>query len=80
MMREMRKLNLSSQQQAQIKQIVTQFRQTHPRGTEPSAQDRQQLHQQIMNVLTPAQQAQFKADMQRERQERMPSSGSTPQP
>ena len=80
MMREMRKLNLSSQQQAQIKQIVTQFRQTHPRGTEPSVQDRQQLHQQIMNVLTPAQQAQFKADMQRERQERMPSTGSTPQP
>lgn len=66
-MREVRKLNLSSQQQSQIRQLMQNFRAAHPRGSEPDPQARQQLHAQILRVLTPQQQAQLKADMQQMR-------------
>jgi Spy/CpxP family protein refolding chaperone len=68
-MREMRELNLSAQQQSQIQQLVQQFRQAHPRGSAPDPQARKDLRAKIMAVLTPAQQAQLKADEQKRRDE-----------
>ena len=68
-MREMRELNLSAQQQSQIQQLVQSYRQAHPRGSAPDPQARKDLRTKIMAVLTPAQQAQLKADEQKRRDE-----------
>ena len=73
----LRGVNLSDQQKTQIKQIMDQFRQAHPRGSAPDPQARQQLRQQIMNVLTTDQQAQVKANFQQMRQ-RHQEQGETP--
>ena len=56
-------VNLTAQQKTQIQQIITQFHQQHPQGSEPDPQAREAVHAQIMNVLTPQQQAQVKANM-----------------
>lgn len=61
-MREMRSLDLSAQQQAQIKQLMAQYRQSHPRGSAPDPQARKDLRTKVMAVLTPAQQQKLKAD------------------
>lgn len=63
-MHAMQGLNLSADQQSRLKALMTQYRAAHPKGSEPDAQARQTLHQQMMDVLTPAQQAQFKSNMQ----------------
>ena len=81
----MRNLNLTSQQQSQIRQLMQQYRAAHPEGSQPDPQARQQLRSQIMNILTPQQQAQFKSDMQRMRSQHPGGDGdafprSTPQP
>lgn len=68
-MREMRELNLTTQQQTQIQNLVQAYRQAHPRGSTPDRQARKDLRTKIMAVLTPAQQAQLKADEQKRRQE-----------
>ena len=68
-MREMRSLNLSTQQQAQIKQLMTQYRQSHPRGSTPDPQARKDLRTKVMAVLTPAQQQQLKADQAKRKSE-----------
>ena len=54
-------LNLTAQQKAQIKQIREQYRAAHPCGSKPDPAAREQMHQAILNVLTPQQQAQLKA-------------------
>jgi Spy/CpxP family protein refolding chaperone len=66
-MRELRALNLNDQQKAQIKQIVTQFRQAHPRGSAPDPQAREQMRAQVMSVLTPAQRQQLQQEMAQSR-------------
>lgn len=66
-MRELRSLNLTAQQQSQIKQLMDQYRQAHPRGSAPDPQAREQLRSQITAILTPAQQAQLKTQMQQAR-------------
>lgn len=76
-MRAMRGLNLTDQQKTQIKQLVQQFRQAHPRGSQPDPEARKQLRQQILGVLTPAQQAQLKTNMQHMRDQYR---NSPPQP
>jgi Spy/CpxP family protein refolding chaperone len=82
-MRMLRGVTLTEQQKTQIRQIRSQFRRSHPRGsqTDPQArrQAREQLRQQIMNVLTPAQRAQVQQNMLRMRQERN-QNGGQPQP
>ncbi len=70
-MREMRSLNLSTQQQSQIKQLMQQYRQAHPRGSAQDPQARKDLRTKIMAVLTPAQQVQLKS----KRQQREAQSG-----
>ncbi len=76
-MRMFRGLNLSDQQKAQMKQIMQQYRQAHPRGSAPDPQARKQMRTQLMNVLTPQQQAQVQQRMQQMRDRRPPA---TPQP
>jgi Spy/CpxP family protein refolding chaperone len=60
----MRSIALSDQQRAQLRQLMQQYRQAHPRGSTFDPQARQALHEQMFNVLTPQQQAQFKQNFQ----------------
>ena len=83
MMQAMAGVDLSDQQKAQIQQLMAQYRQAHPAGSPRDRNARKQLHQQILAVLTPAQQAQFKANIARLRQERraampLPQATATP--
>lgn len=70
--RMLRALNLSTAQKAHIKQIVQQFRQSHPKGSRPGRAERKQLHAQIMNVLTPQQRVKLQQmrKLRKERRER----------
>ena len=70
MMRMFRGINLSDQQKTQIQQIMQQYRQAHPEGSQPDPDARKAMRQQLMSVLTPDQQAQVKANLQKMRAER----------
>ncbi len=48
-------LDLSQQQQNQIKTLVTNYKQAHPKGSQPDDAARKQLRDQVLAVLTPAQ-------------------------
>ncbi|HLI96584.1 MAG TPA: hypothetical protein VKT72_10930 [Candidatus Baltobacteraceae bacterium] len=63
----MRGIKLTPQQRSEIRTIREQFRAAHPCGSHPSAQARAALHQQILGVLTPAQQAQYQANLSAEK-------------
>ena len=82
MMRMMQNLNLSDAQKAQIQQIMQKFRQSHAEGVRPTQAERDQIHQQVMNVLTPAQRTQFQQNLQQMQREHEDRGGapSTPQP
>ncbi|HEX5275219.1 MAG TPA: hypothetical protein VFW34_08080 [Candidatus Rubrimentiphilum sp.] len=67
--RFLKDLNLTSQQQTQIDQIRRQYRQAHPKGSARDPQAMKEMRDKMMAVLTPAQQAQLKADMQKRRAE-----------
>ena len=69
-MRMMRGVNLSDQQKTQMKQLMQQFRQAHPKGSPPDRQARIQLHQQMLNILTPQQRTQVQQNIQQMRQSR----------
>ena len=60
MMRMMRSLNLTAQQQQQMQSLMQQYRSAHPEGSPPDPAARKQLHEQMMAILTPQQQAQLK--------------------
>lgn len=86
-MRWLQGVNLSDQQKQQIQTLMQQYRQAHPRGSQPDPQAREQLRSQIMNVLTPEQRTQVQANMQKmkeQRQEReqheMPAASPSPAP
>jgi Spy/CpxP family protein refolding chaperone len=59
----MRGIQLTPAQRQQLKQIRAQFRAQYPCGTKVPASARQQLRSEIMGVLTPAQQAQYQANV-----------------
>jgi Spy/CpxP family protein refolding chaperone len=82
MMANLRTLNLSDQQRTQIRQIVTQYRSAHPKGSDPDPQARKAMRDQVMAVLTPDQQSAFKANAQRARQQRkqLEENARPPQP
>ena len=61
----MRGLNLTDQQRAKLRQLMQQYRQAHPRGSAFDPKARQQLHAQMLAVLTPQQRAQLKQNLQR---------------
>ncbi|MBV8638099.1 MAG: hypothetical protein JO322_08420 [Candidatus Eremiobacteraeota bacterium] len=81
-MRWLAGVNLSDQQKQQIQTLMQQYRQAHPRGSQPDPQARQQLQQQVMNVLTPDQRAQVQANMQKMKQEHQEreENGAAPSP
>lgn len=60
-------INLSAQQQQQVQHLLDQFNSTHPAGSPKDRAGARALHEQIMGVLTPAQQAQFQQAMQARR-------------
>jgi Spy/CpxP family protein refolding chaperone len=62
MMHRFDDLNLSDQQKSQIKTLMQNYRQAHPRGSAPDPDARKQLRDQINGVLTPDQQTKLKAD------------------
>lgn len=70
MMAALRQLNLSQNQQTQIKTLITNFHQAHPKGSPPDRQAMQQLHQQVMAVLTPDQQKQLQGILAAQHQQR----------
>lgn len=60
----LRTLDLSQQQQAQIKTLFTTYRQAHPKGSQSDPAARQQLRDQILAVLTPAQRTKLEQEKQ----------------
>jgi len=58
----LRNLNLSQQQQDQIKTLITSYKQAHPQGSQPDQAAREQLKEQILAVLTPDQRAKLEAE------------------
>ncbi|MDE2482899.1 MAG: hypothetical protein KGN02_12000 [bacterium] len=67
LMGALRGVSISDTQRSQIHDDITQFRQAHPKGSAPDPQARKALREQIMNVLTPDQQTQVKANLKAER-------------
>jgi Spy/CpxP family protein refolding chaperone len=65
----MKNLDLTPQQQDQIKALIQAYRQDHPEGSPPDAAARQQLRQEILAVLTPSQRAQLEQEIQQWRAE-----------
>ena len=63
-MRAIQGLNLSADQQSKITALMTAYHQAHPKGSPRDPQAAKALHDQVMAVLTPAQQAQLQANMQ----------------
>lgn len=73
-------LNLTSDQQTQIRTIMQQYRQAHPAGSQPDPDARKALRQQIDAVLTPQQQAQLKQDRAQMRDRHSRNEGAPPSP
>jgi Spy/CpxP family protein refolding chaperone len=82
-MRRFANLNLSDQQRSQIQSLLQNYRQAHPKGSQPDPQARKALRQSIMGVLTPDQRAKLQAMRQQRRaqqQQRQPAQNPSPQP
>jgi Spy/CpxP family protein refolding chaperone len=58
------KLDLTPQQEDQIKSLIEAYRQAHPQGSQPDPAARKQLQEQIFAVLTPDQRAQLEQEEQ----------------
>ncbi len=69
-MRMFKGINLTDQQRTQVTQLMQQYRDKHPKGSTPDPAGRKALRQQMMNVLTPDQQAQVKQNMSQMRERR----------
>lgn len=72
-------LNLTQQQQEQIKTLISTYRQAHPEGSQPDPAAKEQLHQQILNVLTPEQRTKLEQEKAQWKQHRM-EQGTAPTP
>ena len=77
--RIVRSLNLSPEQRTQMRQIVAQYRQAHPKGSKPDPQARKALRAQLLAILTPDQRLQLKSDIHR-RKSMQPVPEETAQP
>jgi Spy/CpxP family protein refolding chaperone len=60
----LRTLDLSQQQQDQIKTLFNNYKQAHPKGSQTDPAARQQLRDQILAVLTPAQRTKLDQEKQ----------------
>jgi Spy/CpxP family protein refolding chaperone len=77
----LKSLNLTPQQQDQIKTLISNYKQAHPEGSQPDPAAKQQLHQQILNVLTPEQRTkleQEKAQWKQHHVEQGPAASPVP--
>ncbi|MBV8155423.1 MAG: hypothetical protein JOY98_13440 [Candidatus Eremiobacteraeota bacterium] len=59
-------ISLSNEQQQQVQHLLDQFAASHPAGSPRDREGARALHQQILNVLTPQQQAQYQQEMHAE--------------
>ncbi len=57
-------INLSAQQQQQVQHLLDQFAASHPAGSPRDHAGSRALHEQILSILTPAQQQQLTQQMQ----------------
>jgi len=80
MMRRFSNLNLSDQQKSQIRTLLENYRQTHPKGSTPDPDARKQLRGQILSVLTPDQRMQLEAQARQRRAERAQEGNPAPNP
>jgi Spy/CpxP family protein refolding chaperone len=64
-------LNLTSDQQNQIRNVLTQYAQQHPAGSQPDRKGTRALRQQLYGLLSGPQQAQLNQIMQAQRQQRI---------
>lgn len=71
------KLSLTPEQVTKVQSILQNFHQQN-QGQRPSPEAWQQLHQQIMNVLTPEQQAKYKEWLQQHEQHGAPGGSASP--
>ncbi|MDP9017711.1 MAG: hypothetical protein M3N19_05275, partial [Candidatus Eremiobacteraeota bacterium] len=62
-MRAMKNLNLTDDQKTKMKALMMAFHQAHPQGSPRDPEAMKTLHDQMMALLTPAQQAQFKTNV-----------------
>jgi Spy/CpxP family protein refolding chaperone len=81
----LKNLDLTTQQQDQIKSLIEAYRQAHPQGSQPDRAERKQLREQILALLTPEQRAQLEQEEQQRRDERQgqgqgPDSSPPPSP
>src|SRR5579883_2259767 len=61
------RLNLSGDQQQRMQSIIDQYSQTHPEGSPRDPQANRELRRQLMGVLSPDQQNQFRQQMRARR-------------
>jgi opacity protein-like surface antigen len=76
-------INLSSQQQQQVQHLLDDFAARHPAGSPRDSEGARVLHEQILGVLTPQQQAQYQQEIQARRaqeQQRRPQQQVQPAP
>jgi len=81
-------INLSNQQHDQIQNLLDQYAQQHPAGSQRVPGSARQLRDQIFGILTPEQQTQVRQNMQNMRaqhqqrheqmQQQNPAPGATP--
>ena len=76
----LRMLDLSQQQQDQLKTLLQNYRAAHPRGSQPDPAARRQLRDQIFALLTPEQRTKLRAEMQAWRSQHSGSAAPTPAP
>lgn len=73
---------ITPQQHDQLQALVAQFQQSHPAGSPRDPAAMRTLRQQVMQILTPAQQTQLQTEIQqmRAQREQQPQPGASPPP
>lgn len=78
-MHAMKNLNLSADQKSRIDALMTAYHQAHPKGSAHDPAAMKALHDQVLAILTPAQQTQLKANMTAMRQRTGETAGANGQ-
>lgn len=71
---------VTSAQQQQIETLRGQYRQSHQPGSPPDRAAMRTLRQQVMAILTPAQRAQLRSELQQIRRQRQQQGGDLASP
>jgi Spy/CpxP family protein refolding chaperone len=78
-MNMVRSLGLSDAQKTQIKTMVQQYREEHPKGSAQDKQARKALRRQVLGILTPQQRDQLQEERRQHHSEQQPG-GFAPTP